>query len=217
MIRSFKNRIEAGQKLATKLSDYQDSKSTVVFGLSRGGVMVAAEIARILNLPLNVMVVKKIGHPAYSEYAIGALTLGVEPVFNERERDDADPDWLNFTLKQLRQAIKKQTKFYQVELLDIPSIKNKNVILVDDGIATGYSLEASIKTIQQYSPKSIMVAAPVASSEGYNALKRIVDKIILFIPTRHFLGSVGLHYIDFCQTEDIEVKNALWSINKPRR
>lgn len=198
----FKNRHEAGKKLAEKLKKYKNKKDVIVLGIPRGGVEVAFDIAKILKVPLSIVVTKKIGHPTESEFAIGAVSPG-NYIVDESYSKKVGEKYIKKTVREMNREIKRRYKTYTRGKL--PQIKNKVAIVVDDGLATGYTMLAAIKYIKSKNPKKLIVAIPVSAQESFKKVKQTVDEVIcLHIPA--FFGAVGSFYQDFLQLEDEEVK-----------
>lgn len=204
---TFKDRREAGRKLAETLEEYKNSKDAILLALPRGGVVVADEIAKELNLPLDIVVPRKIGSPQNPEYAIGAITETGEGVWNKGEIEDIDKEWLEKEIEKEKDEAKRRLKIYRGGKPPL-ALKNKIVILIDDGIATGLTLLAAIKSVKKQNPLKIIVAAPVGASDSVQIIKKEVDEVVcLYTPT--FFGAVGSFYEEFGQTSDEEVINIL--------
>ncbi len=204
----FKNRTEAGRSLALELADYANRTDVLVLGLPRGGVPVAYEVAKAINAPLDVCLVRKLGVPGQKELAMGAIALGGVMVFN----DDV-VQWLGISQAAIdavaateRQELERRDHAYRGDR-PAPNVQGRTVILVDDGIATGSTLRAAIVALKQQQPHRIVVAVPVASPSTYTQLKAEVDILCLTMPER--LHSISLCYEDFSQTTDEEVRNLL--------
>ncbi|OGY42076.1 MAG: hypothetical protein A2Y82_02305 [Candidatus Buchananbacteria bacterium RBG_13_36_9] len=202
---TFEDRADAGQKLAAKLIQYKNQKDALILALPRGGVVTAFEIARDLNLPLDIVVPRKIGAPQNEEYAIGAITESGEGIFNQEAIAS-----LNITKDYLEQTIAKEKKEAQRRLetyrQDRPplNLSAKAVIIIDDGIATGLTMRAAIKSIREKKAKKIIVAVPVSAQDSLKTIKEEADEVIcLHAPL--FFGAVGAFYKDFRQTTDEEV------------
>lgn len=210
---TYANRQEAGIRLAKVLRHYA-SKDTVVLALPRGGVVVGAEVAKALQSPLGLVLVRKIGHPIYPEYAIGAIAENDEPVYNESEILGVDEQWLQNAVTTARNIIQKhRNEYYGTDL--VPQVvKDKTVIVVDDGIATGLTMEAAVRALQKLQAKRVIVAVPVAPQESVDTLSMLTDRVIVLEDTNNFLGSVGNHYLVFDQVDDEEVKTLLREVNK---
>jgi putative phosphoribosyl transferase len=202
----FRDRKEAGKLLAEKLSAYAGKPDIIVSALPRGGVPLAFEIAKALHAPLDLMLVRKLGVPGHEELALGALAMDDVCVFNDDViRSYAIPDEI------LQAVIAKESK----ELLrrnqayrggaPPADVKDRTVILVDDGLATGATMHAAVRAVAQQGPARIIIAVPVASEQAVEALRREADEVVcLQIPP--FFYGVGSAYGDFSQTTDDEVK-----------
>lgn len=191
----FKNRIDAGQKLAEALEEYK-GEDVVVFGLTRGGVPVAKEVADKLNSPLEPLIVRKIGHPTNPEYAVGAISAGGEIVINKSEVGSLDEDWLKEECEKQKNEAQKRAQIFLKNKKPI-SLEGKTAIIVDDGVATGYTLQAAIKEVQKQHPQKIIVAVPVAPSDVIEEISAKVDECIVLCVPEQFLGAVGNYYGDF--------------------
>ena len=172
----FKDRAAAGQRLAAKLRSLNLSDA-VVLGLPRGGIETASVVADSLQLPLGIIMVRKIGYPDNPEYAVGAISeLGAEVFSNDIK--SIDPAWLSLEIARQSQQIKSRRSKYKAAST---TIDGKTAILVDDGIATGLSMEAAIKEARLRLANPIIVAVPVASLEGLRHLSKSADKIIMLV------------------------------------
>ena len=201
----FKDRHEAGQRLAEKLKEYRNKKDIIVLGIPRGGVEVAFEVAKRLKATLNIVVTKKIGHPFEAEFAIGSVSPG-NYIVDEKYGDEAGKDYIKNTVKEMNKEIKRRYRAYTKGKM--PEIKNKIIIVVDDGLATGFTMLAAVKYARSKNPKKLIVAIPVAAQDSFEKVKEASDEIIcLHIPS--FFGAVGSFYQDFMQLEDEEVKSYL--------
>lgn len=206
---TFRNRQDAGIKLAQKLAGtHKHLKGLVVCALPRGGVVLGAEVAKLLDAPLGLAITRKIGHPQNPEYAICAVGQYGEPICNKAEQSHVDPIWLERRIAFERQEIERRRKNYSGNR-KIPSLKHKTVILVDDGIATGLTMRAAINDMRALKAKHIIVAVPVMPSDIYQALKNSVDDVVaLSVPT-FFRGAIGFYYDEFDQVSDAEVVRIL--------
>lgn len=200
----FLNREQAGQQLATALNRFKGI-NTVVLALPRGGIVLASEVASYLGVPLGLVQVRKLGHPFDPEYAIGAVAEDAQPILNHSEATMVDKRWIEKTLKNAREEIKLRQKLYYVNNYTQPGIKNKTVILIDDGIATGLTMEAAVRYVASKKSKKIIVAAPVASRESVEILQELVDEVVVLDDPDNFLNSVGAHYERFEQVDNQEV------------
>ena len=205
------NRREAGLRLYEALK-YLGSSDTVVMALPRGGVVVGAEIAKRLGSPLGVVLVRKIGYPYNPEYAIGAIAEGEKPVFNYGDIYVLDGHWLADVEAQAREIINERRKYYY-DHLKRPEVKDKTVILVDDGMATGLTMKAAISAVLSLRPKKIIVAVPVASTDSIKLIEDLVDSILLVEDPNYFMGAVGMHYMNFKEVTDQYVRNLLRNVN----
>jgi len=199
----FNDRRDAGERLAERLSKYK-GEDAIILALPRGGVVLGYEIAQALNLPLDIVVVRKIGHPTNPEYAIGAVDERGSFLYNEAETISIDQDWLKEeTLRQKNEALRR-IQVYRGGRKE-KEINGKIVILVDDGIATGLTIRAAIKAIRQKNPKKLIVAVPVAPHETVTELRKETDAVVVLDDTQNYLGAVGAYYEYFPQVSDEEV------------
>lgn len=204
----FIDRRDAGRQLAYKLANFE-SVNTIVLALPRGGIILGKEVAKTLNAPLGLVLVRKIGHPYNAEYAIGALAEDEMPVYNEAEIAAIDASWLKKAEMAAHELIEKCRQVYYGNDFTPPNAKGKTVILVDDGIATGLTIQAAVKALKQKKPKKVIVAIPVAPRDSVAKLKQLADEVILLDDPDNFLGAVGAHYQNFPQVNDEEVKSIL--------
>jgi len=201
----FHNRQEAGQELIPELWQFFGNQDIVILGLPRGGVVVAYEIAQALKITLDIIVPRKIGSPENPEFAIGAITEDGEGIFNRDVIDMYRVPW-EYIEKEVARQAKEAARRLKVYRGNRPplELKDKTVIIVDDGIATGSTMLAAIKSVQCRKAKKIIVAVPVASMDSLAKVKSIVDKVICLQPHLRF-GAVGACYEDFGQVQDDEV------------
>lgn len=202
---AFKNRTEAGRKLAKKLLPYTHRSDVLILALPRGGVPVAFEVAKALSVPLELCLVRKLGVPGHPELAMGAIAQGGSIVLNEDiiQWRRISPETLEGVIHKEREELERRSRRYQGDRAPLP-LHNRTVIIVDDGIATGSTLRAAISTLKQQQPSGIIVAVPVAPPPICQELTAEVDRIVcLNMPTH--LCSVSLWYDDFSQTTDEEV------------
>jgi len=196
----FQNREEAGRELAKKLEQYHGADA-VVLALPRGGVAVGREIARELDLPLDIVVTRKIGHPDNPEYAICAVDEGGMLLCNEAEKNLLNEKWLKDEIgRQIKEA-KRRTRVYR-DGKKPAEIREKTAIIVDDGIATGLTMRLAVMAVKKQMPKRVIVAVPVAPMEVVEELERDADEVIVLSPPAEFAGAVGAHYREFEQVED---------------
>jgi len=205
MRQKFYNRTEAGRLLAARLTEYANRSDVLVLGLPRGGVPVAFEVARTLDAPLDVCLVRKLGVPGHKELAMGAIATGGVRVINENVVDclripQATID--EVAAIEMRELERRNLAYRGNRPL--PKVKNHTIILVDDGIATGATIRAAIATLKQQQPRELVVAVPVAAASTCEELQAEVDKIVcVMIPED--LYAIGIWYEDFEQTTDAEV------------
>lgn len=205
----FFNRTEAGQCLAKNLSTYANRDDVIVLALPRGGVPVAAEVAKILNVPLDVFVVRKLGLPDQPELAMGAIASGGVRVINRDVVDSLGiPDIvIDAVAAQEQEELARRERAYRDDLPP-PEVEGRTVILVDDGIATGSTMLAAVAALRQLNAARIVVAAPVIAASTYYQIRRAADDLAAVIVPENFYG-VGQWYEDFSQTTDDEVRNLL--------
>jgi putative phosphoribosyl transferase len=209
MVSRFRNRTEAGKMLAECLTDYGNEENLLVLALPRGGVPVAFEVARALNLPLDVCIVRKLGVPGHKELAMGAIAAGGIIVLNADviKSLGINKEVIQTVAAEELEELQRRDRTYRGDTPPI-NVKDKTVILIDDGIATGSTMRAAIAILNEQQPKKIVVAVPVALASTYKQLQSEVDRVVcLQIP--EYLSAIGLWYEDFCQTTDEEVKKIL--------
>jgi putative phosphoribosyl transferase len=205
MIPLFHDRREAGKRLAERLSAYVERDDVIVLALPRGGVPVAFEVAQHLHAPLDLMLVRKLGVPGQKELAMGAIALPDVCVFNHDVILDA-----GISQEEIDQVVAKEANELQRRNRAYrggeppPDLKDRIVILIDDGIATGATMHAAISAVAQQQPRRIVVAVPVAAKEAYQSSGKQADEVVsLFVPAPFF--GVGGFYENFGQTSDEEV------------
>jgi predicted phosphoribosyltransferase len=205
----FTNRREAGQRLAHALTAYADRPDVIVLALPRGGVPVATEVAEALHATLDVLIVRKLGAPWNEEFAIGAVASGGTCVLDSaliRQLRIARTDIEEIIARELHE-LERRERVYR-DRQPWPMLRDRTVILVDDGVATGATMTAAVRALRQQSPHHIVVATPVASATAYHALQRIADDCVALIVSDVLYG-VGMYYRDFSQTTDEEVQTLL--------
>jgi putative phosphoribosyl transferase len=207
--RPFRNREEAGRVLAERLKHYANRPDVVVLALPRGGVPVGFEIAKVLHVPLDVFVVRKLGVPGHEELAMGAIASGGVRVLNDDVvRQLGLPNrTIDFVARNEEQELQRRERLYRGDR-PFPHLKNKTVILVDDGLATGSSMRAAAQALRRHEPARIVVAVPAAARETCEAFAAEVDEVICAITPEPFYA-VGLWYDEFSQTSDEEVRDLL--------
>jgi len=206
----FKDRIEAGQLLAKKLDAYANRQDVVVLALPRGGVPVAFEVARALNAPLDIFLVRKLGVPGHEELAMGAIANGDVRVMNKYvvQSLGISERLINEVAAREQKELKRREKLYRGE--DKPlDLRGRTVILVDDGLATGSTMGAAVGAIKRQKPSQIIVAAPVAARETCALFNALVDSTCVCFMSPYPFDGVGRWYQDFEQTTDAEVCSLL--------
>lgn len=189
--------------LAKKLAAYA-GKNAVVFALPRGGVVAGERVARALRLPLDIVVVRKVGHPVDPEYALCAVDAVGTLLCNEEERQAVDPAWLAGEIAREREEAGRRLVLYRGDRKPI-AVEGKAAIIVDDGIATGLSVRLAIMAVRAQKPRRIVIAVPVAPRDIVPELTREADEFIVLEPPERFLGAVGAHYERFEQVDDATV------------
>jgi len=205
----FFNRTEAGQFLAENLSGYANRDDVLVLALPRGGVPVAAEVAKRLNAPLDVFVVRKLGLPGHPELAMGAISSGGVRVFNgEVVNALRIPDEVIDAVSAEELAeLQRREQTYRAGLPPL-DVEGKTIIVVDDGIATGSTMLAAVSALRQLNAAQIIIAAPVIAASTHREMQRAADEVTAVIMPERFYA-VGAWYEDFSQTSDAEVRNLL--------
>ena len=203
----FASREDAGLKLARCLQD-QQVRADLVLGLPRGGVVVAAEVARTLDLPLDVLLVRKIGHPRHREFAVGALAENGVTVLDEGVIETSGV--IRAELAPIIEEEKERLSSYQARFhpRGAPVLTGKTVLLVDDGLATGATTAAAVLSVRKQNALSIVVAAPVASTHAVERLAPLADEVRVLRMDPDF-EAVGQYYDVFAQTTDEEVLELL--------
>ncbi|NEO30888.1 MAG: phosphoribosyltransferase [Symploca sp. SIO3C6] len=209
MKRRFKNRTQAGQLLAKRLIAYAHRSEVIVLALPRGGVPVAFEVAKVLNAPLDICLVRKLGVPGHKELAMGAIAMGGAMVINEAVVTELgiSTETINRVAFEEQKELERRHHAYRGNRRAL-NIEGRKLILIDDGIATGSTLRAALATLQQQQPVGIIVAVPVAPPSICNQLELKIEKVVC-LKTPHPLYAIGIWYEDFLQTTDEEVRNLL--------
>jgi predicted phosphoribosyltransferase len=205
----FRDRRDAGRRLAAELSDYADQSDVLVLALPRGGVPVAYEVARALHAPLDVFMVRKLGVPGYEELAMGAIATGGLRVLDQEllRMLDIPPDVIERVTAIETSELERRERQYRGDRPP-PDVRGRTVILIDDGLATGSTMRAAIAALKKEGAKRIVVAVPVAPPETCEALRAQVDDVVCAVTPEPF-RAVGLWYGDFSQTTDEEVRDLL--------
>jgi putative phosphoribosyl transferase len=206
-IKVYASREDAGERLAEFLKN-EGWRADIVLGLPRGGVIVAAEVAHRLGLPLDVVIVRKIGHPLHREYAVGAMAEGGVVVMDPRSaiRNPILKSQLDHVISEEQERLHQyEARFHQQPAAPLA---DKAVLLIDDGLATGATTEAAVEAVRRQRARRITVAAPVASLSAVERLQSCADEVKVLILDPEFVA-VGRYYADFPQTTDEEVLHAL--------
>lgn len=210
----FRNREQAGELLAEQIHEYLEAegltKNILILALPRGGLPIGEGIRKRLDAPMDAFLVHKVGAPGHEELAMGAVAMGGVRIINEDVLHlfNLSERALEGLIKTAEEELNEKNALYR-KGRPAPEVKEKTVILVDDGLATGATMRAAIAAIKTQSPKKIIVAAPVSATDAYMEIQREVDKIICLHTSRSF-SSVGEWYEDFSQVEDSEVEKLLY-------
>jgi predicted phosphoribosyltransferase len=201
----FKDRVDAGEKLAVKLQKFKNQPNTIILGLPRGGVVMAGVVAKKLHLPLDIVVPRKISAPENHEFAIGAITLDGQMMMDEKiiSSYDIGQEYIDQEIVKEKKEAVRRLNIYRGDRPTL-DLKNKIAIIIDDGIATGATMRVAIKFVKANHARKIIVAVPVCASDTLEIIKKEVDEIICLY-TPYFFGAVGEFYKEFEQTEDEEV------------
>jgi len=212
----FQNRAEAGQQLASHLEKYANRDDVIVLAVPRGGVPIAFEVARALNLPLDIFVLRKLGVPGHEEFAFGAIGSGGVRVLDGQVVQSLGLSNMVIDLitRAERAELARREQIYRGRRPPL-NVRGKIVILADDGIATGASLTAGVHAVRQMQPAAIVIAAPVAPRSTVKRLRHEVDDVVCVETPERFYG-VGRFYHDFSQVSDEEVNALLDSAYRQR-
>jgi predicted phosphoribosyltransferase len=202
----FADRADAGRQLARALIEFANRPDVVVLGLPRGGVPVAYEVARQLNLPLDVFLVRKLGVPGHEELAMGAVASGGTRILNREIIDNLgiSAQAIEDETRQELRLIARREDDYRGELPPL-RVNGSTVLLVDDGLATGSTMLAAVEALRQREPAFILAAAPVGSQEACRLVGQRADEVVCGATPTHFFA-VGQWYHDFGETSDDEVR-----------
>lgn len=199
--------------LAQALQHYAKDNTAIVLALPRGGVPVAYEVAKALHLPLDIFIARKLGFPGHEEFAMGAIASGNTLFLNRAliEQARIPEDIINSVIEKEKQELARREKTYRNNR-PFPDLTGKTVLLIDDGIATGFSLRAAIAGLKMLQPKRVVIAVPVAAADTLAELRGLVDEIVCPLQPAN-LQAVGLWYQNFSQTSDEEVMELLSNLH----
>jgi len=205
----FIDRTDAGRQLATRLAGYSGRSDVIVLALPRGGVPVAREVARLLRAPLDVFLVRKLGVPGHSELAMGAIAEGGVEVLSD---DLIQEIGISATMVQ-QVAVRERAELDRRAALyrggrPLPDLRGRIAVLIDDGLATGSTMEAAVLALRRLQPARIVIGAPVGARDTCERIARLADEVVCLATPEPF-QAVGLWYDEFTQTTDDEVKRLL--------
>jgi putative phosphoribosyl transferase len=215
---AFPDRAEAGRVLGLKLSKYAGRDDVIVLGLPRGGVPVAYEVAQALRVPLDVFIVRKLGVPGFEELAVGAIASGGVRVLNEDVAGalpNADEIIETVTQRETLELERREQEYRDGR--PAPELRDRTVILIDDGLATGATMRAAVKALRQRGAAKIVVAVPVGPPDTCKEFEDEADEVVC-ASAPEFFQAVGQYYEDFSQTSDTEVRQLLArAVENPNR
>ncbi len=205
----FPNRTEAGRRLAPRLRDYANRKGVIVLGIPRGGVPIAFEVAEYLKVPLDVLVLRKLGVPGHEELGFGAIASGGVRALNPEivEALRISPRDIELVTNREAKELQRREHAYRGGRPPL-DVRGRTVILIDDGIATGSGMRAAVAALRQMKPAQIVIAVPVAPASTCDSLRDEVNELICLETPEPFYG-VGQFYYDFSQVSDEEVSELL--------
>jgi predicted phosphoribosyltransferase len=210
----YRDRRDAGEKLADSLQDLRGTRDLFILALPRGGVPVAEPVARRLGAPLDVFVVRKIGLPGHEELAMGAVASGGIVLVNPMLVEQMPEEQFRRALERAAKELDERERLYRGGRPP-PDVAGRTVVLIDDGLATGATMRAAVEALRRRGPRQIIVAVPIASPEICEDLAREVDRVVCAATPQPF-HAVGLWYQDFSPTSDDEVRHILASIGSGR-
>jgi putative phosphoribosyl transferase len=207
-VKLFADRVDAGRRLASALKDLV-GKYAIILAIPRGGVVVGYEIAKTLDLPLDVIIPRKIGAPGNPELAIGAMTEDGTVLLDDRlvERLQVSEGYIEKESETQKLEIQRRLKLYRGDI-PYPSLKNRDVILVDDGIATGSTMKAALASVRKRGAKTVVIAIPVGPPSTIRELEKEADRVVCLHTPESFYA-IGQFYENFTQTQDEEVTRLL--------
>lgn len=199
----FKDRVDAGRKLAERLAPFRDRADVLLYALPRGGAVLGAEIAKVLEKPFDLFVTRKIGAPFDEEYAVGALAETGDIIWNEDERSRFNEQALLSIVEQQKAEAKRRVDLYRRGRA-LPDMSGKTVIIVDDGVATGYTMRAAVAAAKRQHADNVIVAVPHGAKDSLEELRKEGAQVIA-LEEPAWYGAVGMFYRAFPQVEDEEV------------
>lgn len=207
----FQDRADAGKKLSEELLEYKN-QDAVVYALPRGGIAIGIEISIALEIPLDLIIARKIGHPQNQEYAIAAVSQNGEVVSNPTEVGQVGAEWFQSRIDEERGEAQRRFDVYMKGRKSIDPL-GKIAILVDDGIATGLTIEAAILDLKKRKPARLILAVPVGPSETIRRLCQEIDECVVLKAPKYFQGAVGEYYAHFPQLSDADAIRMLNLVN----
>jgi putative phosphoribosyl transferase len=215
-VKLFTDRVDAGRRLASALKDLAD-KDAIILAIPRGGVVVGYEVAKALDIPLDIIIPRKIGAPSNPELAIGAITEDGTLLLDEQlmERLRVPEAYIQQESEAQKREIQRRLKLYR-GALPYPILENRSVIIVDDGIATGSTMKAALASVRNRGAKTVTIAIPVGPTSTIRELKEKAD-IVVCLRTPEAFYAIGQFYEDFAQTADEEVTRLLRLVRGTKR
>ncbi|HTJ40015.1 MAG TPA: phosphoribosyltransferase family protein [Dactylosporangium sp.] len=204
---SFRNRLEAGEALADRLTAYADRPDAIALGLVRGGVPVAAEVARHLRIPLDILVVRKLGVPWSPEVAFGAVGPGGVQVLNDEIAERLQPAEIDEVIRNESAELRRRERIFRVGRPPL-DLTGRIALVIDDGLATGATAGAAVAVARSLSAARVVLAVPVAADAAIARLRHLADEVVCPLATSNF-GAVSRFYDDFRQLSDADVTRLL--------
>lgn len=199
----FKDRQEAAVLLAEKLKKYSGDE-TVIYAVPRGGVVLGVAVAKALEAPLDLVIVRKIGSPANPEYAVCVVAENHDLICDPREKESIDKEWLEKAIEEERQEAIRRRRLYWGER-GRPSVVGKTAIVVDDGVATGLTFLMALAEVKHLGPRKLVAAIPVMPAEMVKKIGEVADEVVYLDAPTDFAGAVGNYYDEFPQVSDEDV------------